>query len=63
MSIKAAARALGVSRGMLYRMIDDGRIRAIERPAYKAGRWVIPASEIERLRDASCQPVDPFPAA
>lgn len=50
MSIKAVADALGVSRGMVYRMIADGRLQAVERPKYRAGRWVVPASEVERLK-------------
>lgn len=51
MSIKAAAQALGVSRGMVYRMIQDGRLKpAVDRPGYRAHRYLIAPEEIDRVR-------------
>ena len=46
-TVSEARRVLGVSYITLWRWIREGRIRAIRGPS---GRWLIPWSEIERLR-------------
>jgi putative resolvase len=46
-TVSEARRMLGVSYITLWRWIREGRIRAVRGPS---GRWLIPWSEIERLR-------------
>ncbi len=46
-TVSEARRVLGVSYITLWRWIREGRIRAVRGPS---GRWLIPWSEIERLR-------------
>jgi len=43
------ARALGVSRQRVYQLIDDGRIRAVQRPGGDSVK-LFTAEEIERVR-------------
>ncbi len=46
-TVSEARRVLGVSYITLWRWIHEGRIHAVRGPS---GRWLIPWSEIERLR-------------
>jgi len=46
-TVTEARRVLGVSYITLWRWIREGRIRAVRGPS---GRWLIPWSEIERIR-------------
>lgn len=52
MTITDAARALGVSRPTVYKLIERGLLRPIKNPLYLKGTWV-DADEVERLRRAS----------
>ena len=51
-TVGEARRVLGVSYITLWRWIREGRIRAVRGPS---GRWLIPWSEIERLRGSSVE--------
>ncbi len=50
MSVGEARKVLGVSYITVWRWIREGRIRAVRGPS---GRWLIPWSEIERLKGKS----------
>ena len=49
MTATEAAKAMGVSRPTLYRMIREGRIIAKERKYMKRNRFLVLTSEVERL--------------
>jgi len=51
---KEAAKRLGVSRRLIYDLIECGRLRAIPRRSITGERrfWLIPMGEIEKLERA-----------
>lgn len=56
LSVNQVRAALNVSRNTMYRLIDAGYIRATR--FGPNGRWMIPASELERLeQEAQPQPL------
>jgi len=63
MNATAAAKAIGVSRPTLYRMIREGRITAHERTYMKRNRFLVSVADVERIvaeeRQASGQPPRP----
>lgn len=49
MSIQEAADALKVSRGMIYRMVQDGRLKAITIDYRKRGRYLVLRDSLNAL--------------
>ena len=49
MTATEAARAIGVSRPTLYRMIREGRITAHERKHMKRNRFLVSVIDVQRI--------------
>jgi excisionase family DNA binding protein len=49
MNATEAAKAIGVSRPTLYRMIREGRITAHERKYMKRNRYLVSVADVQRI--------------
>lgn len=49
MSIAAASRALGVSRGTVYRLIESGKLQAERRPFMTAKQYLVSRESVNAL--------------
>jgi len=49
MNATEAAKAIGVSRPTLYRMIREGRITAHERKYMKRNRFLVSVTDVQRI--------------
>lgn len=48
--VSETARILDVSRQTLMKWIDQGRFKGVEKEPGNTGVWLIPADEVERVR-------------
>ena len=55
MTITEAARELGYSREMVYRLAERGEIRVIRDPNKLKGRTMVPREDVERLKERKAQ--------